>query len=129
MVCSRRLSRLILIVLVTLALRAPSTQPFPLSPPPPPLKIFNTASSSLEPFCPKVAGEASMYTCGPTVYAPAHIGNFRAMLTYDILKRVLLRVYGLAVTHVLNLTDVDDKIINKCRETGRTRGEVRVETD
>ena len=70
-----------------------------------------------------------MYTCGPTVYAPAHIGNFRAMLTYDILKRVLLRVYGLAVTHVLNLTDVDDKIINKCRETGRTRGEVRVETD
>jgi cysteinyl-tRNA synthetase len=57
-----------------------------------------------------------MYTCGPTVYAPAHLGNFRAFLTYDILKRVLSRVYGFEVEHVCNLTDVDDKIINKCRE-------------
>ncbi|GMI31813.1 hypothetical protein TrCOL_g10136 [Triparma columacea] len=56
-----------------------------------------------------------MYTCGPTVYAEAHLGNFRAFLTYDILKRVLVKVYDKEVDHVCNLTDVDDKIIKKCR--------------
>jgi cysteinyl-tRNA synthetase len=50
------------------------------------------------------------------VYGPAHIGNLRAFLFYDVLKRVLLRMYKRNVTHVCNLTDVDDKIINKCRE-------------
>ncbi|GMH68603.1 hypothetical protein TrST_g11996 [Triparma strigata] len=65
-----------------------------------------------------------MYTCGPTVYAPAHIGNFRAFLTYDILKRVLSRIYGFNVQHVLNLTDVDDKIIKKCRSENKTLKQV-----
>jgi len=54
-----------------------------------------------------------MYTCGPTVYDSAHVGNFRAFLTYDILKRTLLYL-GYDVDHICNLTDVDDKIINKC---------------
>ena len=62
-----------------------------------------------------------MYTCGPTVYAPAHIGNFRAFLTYDILKRVFIYVFNLDVEHVLNLTDVDDKIIEACRDQKLTR--------
>jgi cysteinyl-tRNA synthetase len=60
-----------------------------------------------------------MYTCGPTIYDSAHVGNFRAFLTYDVLKRVLL-YFGYDVTHVCNLTDVDDKIITKCRERGMT---------
>lgn len=55
----------------------------------------------------------SMYTCGPTVYDYAHVGNFRAFLTYDILKRMFL-YFGYDVDHICNLTDVDDKIINKC---------------
>lgn len=56
-----------------------------------------------------------MYTCGPTVYDSAHVGNFRAFLTYDVLKRVLLYL-GYEVDHVCNLTDVDDKIIKRCSE-------------
>jgi len=54
-----------------------------------------------------------MYTCGPTVYDSAHVGNFRAFLTYDVLKRTLLYL-GYTVDHICNLTDVDDKIIKKC---------------
>ncbi|GMI26236.1 hypothetical protein TeGR_g5499 [Tetraparma gracilis] len=65
-----------------------------------------------------------MYTCGPTIYAPAHLGNFRAFLTYDVLKRTLAKVYGRRVDHVCNLTDVDDKIIRRCRETGRSLREL-----
>jgi len=58
-----------------------------------------------------------MYTCGPTVYDSAHVGNFRAFLTYDVLKRVLLYL-GFDVTHVCNITDVDDKIIKRANEMG-----------
>jgi len=58
-----------------------------------------------------------MYTCGPTVYDYAHVGNFRAFLTYDVLKRVL-QYFGYDVTHICNLTDVDDKIIQRATELG-----------
>jgi len=58
-----------------------------------------------------------MYTCGPTVYDSAHVGNFRAFLTYDVLKRALLYL-GYDVDHVCNLTDVDDKIIRRCDRDG-----------
>ena len=54
-----------------------------------------------------------MYTCGPTVYDYAHVGNFRAFLTYDVLKRALT-YFGHNVDHICNLTDVDDKIIARC---------------
>ena len=53
----------------------------------------------------------AMYTCGPTVYDAAHIGNFRAFLTYDLLKRVLVYLGYTNILHVCNITDVDDKII------------------
>eukprot|EP00934_Nitzschia_sp_Nitz4_P000687 Nitzschia sp. Nitz4//scaffold16_size188269//109081//110595//NITZ4_001797-RA/size188269-processed-gene-0.20-mRNA-1//1//CDS//3329538535//687//frame0 len=56
-----------------------------------------------------------MYTCGPTVYDRAHLGNFRAFLTYDILKRVLL-YFGYNVHHICNITDVDDKILQRVRQ-------------
>ena len=64
-----------------------------------------------------------MYTCGPTVYDSAHVGNFRAFLTYDVLKRVLLYL-GYTVDHVCNLTDVDDKIIRRCTQEGTTLQEL-----
>jgi len=60
-----------------------------------------------------------MYTCGPTVYDSAHVGNFRAFLTYDVLKRVLTYL-GYHVDHICNLTDVDDKIIKRCEREGVT---------
>ena len=58
-----------------------------------------------------------MYTCGPTVYDSAHVGNFRAFLTYDVLKRAL-QYFGWEVDHICNLTDVDDKIIQRCERDG-----------
>jgi cysteinyl-tRNA synthetase len=60
-----------------------------------------------------------MYTCGPTVYNPAHIGNFRTFLFEDLLRRVL-RLHGWEVIQVMNLTDVDDKIIKRANEQGKT---------
>jgi cysteinyl-tRNA synthetase len=74
------------------------------------LKLHNTLSGKTEPFVPMVAGEVKMYTCGPTVYDYAHIGNFRTFVFQDILRRYL-KQRGLKLNHVMNLTDVDDRII------------------
>ncbi len=74
------------------------------------LTFFNTMSRRNEPFVPLVAGKAGLYTCGPTVYNFAHIGNFRAYMFEDLLCRVL-RYFDFDVTQIMNLTDVDDKTI------------------
>ncbi len=74
------------------------------------LKFYNTLSREKEIFTPIRPGEVRMYTCGPTVYNYAHIGNYRAYISADILKRVLL-YGGYKVKHIMNLTDVDDKTI------------------
>ena len=74
------------------------------------LRLYNTMTRSVEPFVPLDAGRVSLYTCGPTVYNYAHIGNFRTFLFEDVLRR-WLEASGLAVFHVMNLTDVDDKTI------------------
>jgi hypothetical protein len=84
----------------------------------PNLFLFNTLSGKKELFQPLKTNKVTMYTCGPTVYDDVHIGNFRAMLFYDILKRVLL-YFGYDVEHVCNLTDVDDKIIDKMFQEGK----------
>jgi cysteinyl-tRNA synthetase len=63
------------------------------------------------------------FSCGPTVYDFAHIGNFRAFLTYDLIKRWLL-FCGYEVDHVCNLTDVDDKIIDKMKKENKTLSEI-----
>ncbi len=77
--------------------------------------FFNTLSRKKEVFKPLEPGKVKMYTCGPTVYDYAHIGNFRAFLFEDLLKRWL--VYrGFKVMHVMNLTDVDDKTIKGSQE-------------
>jgi len=76
------------------------------------MKFYNTFNHKKETFEPIKAGEASMYTCGPTVYDLVHIGNLRAYIFNDLLKRTLL-VNGYEVHHVMNITDVDDKTIKK----------------
>jgi cysteinyl-tRNA synthetase len=79
--------------------------------------LFNTLTRKKETFIPMVPGKAKMYTCGPTVYDYAHIGNFRAFLFEDLLKRWL--VYrGYNVTHIMNLTDIDDKTIKGSQKQG-----------
>lgn len=83
------------------------------------LSFFNTLGRHLEPFAPIVAGEVKLYTCGPTVYNPAHLGNFRTFLFEDLMRRVL-RLRGWQVVQVMNLTDVDDKIIRRAAEQGKT---------
>src|SRR5689334_18839752 len=80
-----------------------------------PLRFFNTYSRKIEEFAPRQGREVAMYTCGPTVYSRAHIGNFRAYIFEDLLQRHL-EARGLKVHRVMNLTDVDDKTIRGARE-------------
>jgi cysteinyl-tRNA synthetase len=81
-----------------------------------PLRLYNTLSRSVEEFKPLVDNEVRMYACGPTVYDYGHIGNFRTFIVVDILRR-FLRQSGYKLRHVMNITDVDDKIIrNSARD-------------
>src|SRR6476661_2219002 len=80
-----------------------------------PIKFFNTYSRQLEVFEPIEPPKVKLYTCGPTVYSFAHIGNFRAYVFEDLLQRQL-EARGFAVERVMNLTDVDDKTIRGSRE-------------
>jgi cysteinyl-tRNA synthetase len=79
------------------------------------LMLYNSLTRTKQPLEPLKPPRFTMYTCGPTVYDAAHIGNFRAFLTYDVLKRVLLYL-GYDVEHVCNLTDIDDKIIKRANQ-------------
>jgi cysteinyl-tRNA synthetase len=81
------------------------------------LRFYNTLTRREEDFVPLHAGEVRLYTCGPTVYDFAHIGNFRTYLWEDLLRRYL-KFRGLRVTQVMNLTDVDDKTIANARAAG-----------
>ncbi len=81
------------------------------------ISYFNTLTRQVEPFLPREPGRVSLYTCGPTVYNYAHIGNFRAYVFEDLLQRHL-EFRGYTVTRVMNLTDVDDKTIRGCRAVG-----------
>src|SRR5258708_14435092 len=82
-----------------------------------PLRLYNTMSSQVEEFHPLSDNEVRMYACGPTVYDYGHIGNFRAFVAVDILRR-FLRQSGYRVRHVMNITDVDDKIIRNAARDG-----------
>lgn len=83
----------------------------------PEFRLYNSLTRSVEPFAPADGNTVRLYTCGPTVYNPAHLGNFRTFLFEDLLRRVL-RTRGWAVEQVMNLTDVDDKIIKRASERG-----------
>jgi cysteinyl-tRNA synthetase len=84
-----------------------------------PLRLFNTLSGKVEEFRPLVDSEVRMYACGPTVYDYGHIGNFRTFVAVDILRRYL-RQSGYKLHHVMNITDVDDKIIRNAAQAGLT---------
>jgi cysteinyl-tRNA synthetase len=100
------------------------------------IKLFNTLSRRKEQFIPLVEGKAGMYTCGPTVYDYAHIGNLRTYVFEDILRRVL-EYNGLQVRHVMNITDVghlesdadsgEDKMEKGARRTGKTAWQIAEE--
>jgi cysteinyl-tRNA synthetase len=79
------------------------------------LRLYNTLTRLKEEFQPVHPGEVRIYTCGPTVYDYAHIGNFRTFVFGDILRRYL-SYRGYRVTQVMNLTDVDDKTIHGARQ-------------
>src|SRR5437588_3404080 len=83
-----------------------------------PLRFFNTYSREPEQFVPIEPGKVRMYTCGPTVYSYAHIGNFRAYIFEDLLQRHL-EARGFEVLRVMNLTDVDDKTIRGAHAAGK----------
>jgi len=81
------------------------------------LRFRNTLSGKVEEFRPMREGEVRMYYCGPTVWDYGHIGNFRSAIAADILRRYL-KFKGFKVTHVMNITDVEDRIIAKSQEAG-----------
>jgi len=83
------------------------------------LRLHNTMSGAIEPFAPLEVGHVRMYTCGPTVHDFVHLGNFRTFLFEDMLRRVLMQ-RGYRVTQVMNLTDVEDRIIKKAADRGET---------
>jgi len=83
------------------------------------LHLFDTLSRRLQPVAPLEPGRVRLYTCGPTVYARVHIGNFRTFIFEDVLRRVLEQRFGAEhVSHVMNLTDVEDKIIRNAMAHG-----------
>ena len=84
---------------------------------PGPIRIYNTLSRQKESLVPRVPGKVGLYVCGPTVYDYIHIGNARTFTTFDMVAR-WLRVSGYEVTYVRNVTDIDDKIIERARERG-----------
>lgn len=90
------------------------------------MKIHDTLQDKLVDFVPRRAGEVSLYACGPTVYSHPHLGHARQAMTYDIMRRYF-EWSGLTVHHVANVTDIDDKIINRAIEEGRTETEVATE--
>ena len=91
--------------------------------------LHNTLKQRKEEFVPIDASNVRMYVCGPTVYDKAHLGNAKTPVVYDVLYRLLCYVYGQEhVTYVSNITDVDDKILNKHKETGKSIREITEQT-
>src|SRR6185295_12248571 len=83
-----------------------------------PLQLYNTLTRRVEPFTPLHAPRVTLYTCGPTVWNYAHIGNFRTFLFEDLLRRYL-EYAGYDVFHIMNLTDVDDRTIKAAAAAGK----------
>jgi cysteinyl-tRNA synthetase len=92
-----------------------------------PLDLFNTLTRRKEHFEPQVAGKVGLYVCGPTVYDYAHIGNARPVVVFDVLYRLLKHLYQ-EVRYVRNITDVDDKIIDRASQSGEPIDSVTART-
>ena len=84
-----------------------------------PLRVYNTLTRTKEPFQTVVPGKVGMYVCGPTVYSPSHIGHMVGPVIFDTIKRYLVYL-GYEVTWVVNITDVDDKLIVQAQKDGTT---------
>jgi len=87
------------------------------------LQLFDTAQGRVVPFEPRRPGQVSMYVCGPTVYGPPHLGHGRFSLVFDVLRRYL-EWGGNEVVYVSNITDIDDKIIERANAEGRPAAEI-----
>ena len=90
------------------------------------IKIYDTKAREKRPFVPVADGKVNRYVCGPTVYNYIHIGNARTFISFDTIRRYLIW-RGYEVKFVQNITDVDDKIIKKANEEGRSASEVAAE--
>ena len=90
------------------------------------IELYDTLTGKVRPLATRESGKVALYACGPTVYDHPHLGHARSALTYDVLRRYL-EWRGLEVRHVANITDIDDNIINRARDEGRTESEVAVE--
>ena len=88
------------------------------------LKIYNSLSSKIEDFKPIRENNVTMYVCGPTVYGDIHLGNARPVIFFDVVKRYL-KYRGYEVQLVSNITDVDDKIIEKAKELKTTQKKLK----
>src|SRR5438093_13751484 len=84
------------------------------------LSLYNTLTRRVEPFTPLLPPRVTIYTCGPTVWQYAHLGNFRTFLFEDLLRRHLV-VLGYDVFHIMNLTYVDDRTITAAAAAGKRR--------
>lgn len=84
----------------------------------PKLRVQNTFTGNKDEFVPVNAHEVTWYTCGPTVYDESHMGHARTYVSFDILRRIMTDYFGYNVKLVMNITDVDDKIIRKSNEQG-----------
>ncbi|RXG62861.1 cysteine--tRNA ligase, partial [Candidatus Atribacteria bacterium 1244-E10-H5-B2] len=87
------------------------------------MKIYNTLTRKKEEFVPLKSGEVGMYVCGPTVYNYIHIGNARPFIIFEVVRR-FLKFKGYRVKYIQNLTDIDDKMINKAKELKITVSEL-----
>lgn len=83
------------------------------------LKLYNTLSKKIEEFKPIKPGLVGMYTCGPTVYGPGHLGHARSYVNFDLLKRMFI-YNGYQVKHILNITDIHDDMIKRAKKEGIT---------
>ncbi len=90
------------------------------------ISLYDTLSGEVRPLELREPGQVSLYACGPTVYDHPHLGHARSAITYDVLRRYL-QWRGLQVCHVANITDIDDKIIDRARSQGRSEPEVAAE--
>jgi len=86
------------------------------------LKIYNTLTNQIETFKPQEDKKVNMYVCGPTVYGDIHLGNARPIIFFDVVKRYL-KYLGYKVHFVSNITDIDDKIIDKAKQLKRRQRE------
>ncbi|MGO9688846.1 MAG: class I tRNA ligase family protein, partial [Syntrophobacteraceae bacterium] len=87
------------------------------------LQLYNTMSRQKEPFRPKDGPVVKMFSCGPSIYAPPHIGNYRTFIWQDLLQRYLAYL-GYEVKRAINLTDIEDKAIEEAQERGVPVGEL-----